>query len=207
MRFLAVLTLMLASAVARADDFGVLAKQGATWTYEVTKGAKHKPTGAKVTVTVSKVHTAGPYTVVELDMNPAETEGVPSVPAALIIGPDGVHSAPFFLGGEATDAERYGLDNVKGTYTDHYAPYGTIPTLKKGKQHLKLDRFGDDDCEYNVHVAITEPKGKPWHIAWTGTCLVPESGEKDSADSSIDYDPAVGITMICNGGICLRAVP
>jgi hypothetical protein len=198
--------LVVAHGAARADDFDVLAKAKATWSYEVTSGAKHKPTGKKVTFTVDSVHTAGPYTVVELKATPELTSEDPDIPT-LIIGPDGVHSAPFFSGGDTPADQRYALDNVKSTYEGHYLPYATIPALKKGKKHLKLDRFGDDDCEYNVHVAITQPKGKPWHVAWTGTCLVPENGEKDSAAASVDYDPAVGITMLCRADSCLRIAP
>jgi hypothetical protein len=205
MRALVAIAALLASArAARAGDFDALARPGASWSYEVVAGAKHKPTGTKVTYTVSAVHTAGPYTVVELAATPDPSSGDPDLPT-LILGPDGVHAAPFFAGGDLPPDQRYALDNVKATYDDHYLPYGTIPTLAKGKKHLKLDRFGDDDCEYDTHVAMTQPKGKPWHVAWTGTCTVPENGERDRVKIAIDFDPAIGITMLCNSdGTCLR---
>jgi hypothetical protein len=191
---------------ARADDFSVLAKQGASWTYQITNGAKHKPTGTKVTYTVSGVHTAGPYTVVELTAAPEHASGDPDIPT-LIIGPDGVRATPFFQGGELTPDQRYALDNLKSIYEDQYLPYASIPTLAQKNTHLKLGRFGQDDCEYDVHVATTHSKGKPWHVAWTGTCTVPENGERDRVEIAIDYDPAVGITMLCNSdGNCLRLV-
>lgn len=205
MRAVLIPVLLLASApVARAGDFDALAKPGAVWRYEVVTGAKHKPTGTTVTYTASAVHTVGPYTVVELTAAPDQSSGDPDIPT-LIIGPDGVHSAPYFAGKELPPDQMYALANVKETYEDHYLPYATIPALVKGTKRVKLDRFGDDDCEYATHVAITHPKGKPWHVAWTGTCTVPENGERDRVRFAIDYDPAVGITMICNtDGACLR---
>jgi hypothetical protein len=206
MRRFAVLAFVVATPVveARADDFDVLAKQGASWTYEITTGAKHKATGDKVTFTATAVHTAGPYTVVELTAAPEQSSGDPDIPT-LIIGPEGVRATPFFQGGELSADQRYALDNLKSIYEDQYLPYASIPALAKKSKHLKLDRFGQDDCEYDVHVATTHPKGKPWHVAWTGSCTVPENGEKDRVKIAIDYDPAVGITMLCgNDGKCLR---
>src|SRR5947209_5413986 len=92
---------------ARAGDFDALAK--ASWTYEVVAGAKHEPSGAKVAFTVASVHAVGPYTVVELGAAPEQRTGDPEIPT-LIIGPDGVHAAPFFSGGDLPPDQRYALD-------------------------------------------------------------------------------------------------
>jgi hypothetical protein len=207
MRLLAVVALVLATSAvtARADGFDALVRKGASWTYEVTDEG-HKPTGTKVTVKVASVHRTGPYAVVVLDVKPKDTAGA-RLPT-LIIGPEGVHSAPFFFGDALTDAERYGLHNVKTVYEDHFIPYATIPMLATGTKHVQLDRFGDDDREYDVHVAITHPRGKPWHVAWTGEYTIPEDGEVEKLDLAIDYDPGVGIAMICDEEkFCLRLVP
>jgi hypothetical protein len=77
----------------------------------------------------------------------------------------------------------------------------------KTKLHWKLERFGDEDRDYNVTGSISKPSTHTWRTAWTGKYSIPETGDKTAYTWSTDFDPAVGFTQICvESGFCLRLV-
>ena len=198
MRMLVLVVVASICSVAAADDspFAVLTNPKATWKYDIVK--KHKATKEQVTVTVTGVHTAGAYTIIELSTS------VPDVPdGAWMIGPDGLREVLYFR----TDEVGYTEEHLKDTYEGHYVPRAYLQTkpAKTKKLHWKLGRFGDEDRDYNVTGTITKPDANTWRTAWKGKFTVPENGEKDPYTWSTDFDPAIGFTQICaETGVCLK---
>lgn len=205
MRLLALLVVLCHASLAAADTFSVLTTAKPRWTYDVVKGKKHKPTGVKATLAVTGVHVAGAYTVIELDttMDPASNTEFHVQPGTWIIGPDGLREVLFF----SADDGGYTEAHVASSYKAHYVPraYLQLTPAVKHKLHWKLERFGDEDREYNVTGSIAKLDAHTWRTAWKGAFVVPENGEKDAYSWSTDYDPAVGFTQICTeADVCLR---
>ena len=190
----------ISAASAEDSPFTVLTNPKATWTYDVVKGKKHKPTNEQVTITVTGVHTAGAYTIIEL------SPSVPDVPdGAWMIGPEGLREVLYFR----TDEVGYTEAHLKDTYDEHYVPRAYLPAkpAKAKKLHWKLLRFGDEDRDYNVTGSITKPDAHTWRTAWKGKYAIPETGEKTPYGWSTDFDPAIGFTQICGEtNTCLRLV-
>ncbi|MFT3695740.1 MAG: hypothetical protein QM831_21565 [Kofleriaceae bacterium] len=190
------------SSYAFADSpYQVLANPKATWTYDVVPKSKkkHKPTQA--TIAVTGVHTAGDYTIVECHATFPEPNPWPQEQWAWMIGPEGVREVWFFN----TEQEGYTVEHLKSAYDDHYVPRAYLPpTLVKKTVHWKLERFGDEDRDYNVTGKVTKSHDT-WHTAWTGRYSIPETGDKTTYAWSTTFDPAVGFVEMCNEeGVCLR---
>lgn len=197
---------LTASAVAETP-YDVLAKPNASWTYDALSPKKHKPTGTKLTLSVSDVKTVGKYTVVVLATKLAPEGDNDLNLSWIIIGPEGVRGSQFTLKeadeGKGTD---WSEETIAGQYKNVYLPLVWFPAkLAKTSKTLKLDRFGEDDRVYKVTASLAKAKGKDatgWHLAWKGTYTVPEdpSGSKEKYAASLDFDPAVGFTQICAEG-------
>lgn len=203
-RLLALPILLAVAGVAHADPtYDALTKPKATWTYDVIDARKHKPTGAKLTVTVASVDTVGAYTVVQLatTVNPAGATEYQVPP--MIIGADGLRSP---MGLDAADLT---ADKIADAYQNAWLPAIFLPgKLAKGSKKLHLDRFGQDDRDYKVSWTLAQDKKtKAWHLAWSGKFNVPEdpSGAWDKYKASTDFDPAIGFTQICiEDGTCFK---
>lgn len=197
----------LAGSAAAETPFDVLAKPGASWTYDVLAPKTHKPTGSKLTLSVTDVKTVGKYTVVALATKLAPAGDDDLNLSWIMIGPDGLRGSQFTLK-EADEGK--GTDWSEGAIADQYKnvylPLVWLPSkLAKKSKTLKLDRFGQDDRVYKVTASLAKAKGKDaaaWHLAWKGTFTVPEdpSGGREKYVASFDFDPAIGLTQICAEG-------
>jgi len=203
------------TSAARADSpsspYAVLVKPKATWTYEVLRPRSHKPTGTRLTVTVTSVRAAGAYTVIETSTTATPPGGSDYELPPLIVGPDGVHAVMNLEAQGPNGGNDYSEANIRALYQDQYLPTIYLPAaLAKGKAKLDLDRFGQDDRVYALTVTTSQPDKHTWRVAWKGTYTVPEdeSGAKTRLGASNDFDPAVGLTRIClEDDTCLRLVP
>jgi hypothetical protein len=169
----------------------------------VVKGKKHKSTGLKATIAVTGVHVAGAYTVIELDTTLPDKYTMQ--PGIWIVGPEGLREVLYV----STDEVGYTEEHVASSYNDHYVPRAYLqptPAVKKNV-HWKLDRFSDEDRNYNVTGSISKPDAHTWRTAWKGKYVVPENDETKGYSWSTDFDPAVGFTQICTEhDFCLRLV-
>lgn len=194
----------LTTAAAAETPFDVLAKPNASWTYEALAPKTHKPTGTKVTLSVTNVKTVGPYTVAQVATKMVP-EGDTDLPLSwIMIGPDGVRSSQFTLKENwETKAIDWSAEEIGNQYKNRYMPLVYLPgKLAKKTKSLDLNRFGEDDRIYKVTATFAKAKGKDataWHLGWKGTYTVPEdpSGSRSKYVASVDFDPAVGFTQIC----------
>jgi hypothetical protein len=141
-----------------------------------------------------------------VDLRPRQRhEAQADPPGTWIIGPNGLREILFF----STEDAGYTEEHVASAYNDHYVPRAYLqltPAVKK-QLHWKLERFGDEDRNYNVTGSISKPDSHSWRTAWKGTYVVPENGAKSSYAWSTDFDPAVGFTEICTElDVCMRLV-
>ena len=198
-----VLSIGRLSLAAADSPFAVLENPKASWTYDIVKGKKHKPTKLQATIAVTGVHTAGAYTVIEFSATLPEAYSMQD--GTWIVGPEGLREVLFFR----TDEVGYTEAHLKEAYEEHYVPRAYLqptPAVKKSL-HWKLGRFGDEDRDYNVTGSISKPNAHTWRTAWKGKFTVPENGEKDPYAWSTELDPAVGFTEICTErDVCLRLV-
>jgi hypothetical protein len=198
-------SLALAAPAHAGTPFDVLAVPKTSWTYDVVAGRKHKPTGVRATLTVTAVHTVGAYTVTELESSLSADDKYSFQLGTWIVGPDGLREVPFFDAAETGYTEAF----VAEQYQEHYVPRAYLQSTpaKQKRLHWKLDRFGDEDRDYDVTGAITRPDAHTWRTAWKGKYEIPENGEREKYTWSTDYDPAIGFTQICTeDGVCLRLV-
>lgn len=203
MKTLALLLALTASAAAETP-YDLLAKPTATWTYEALAPKTHKPTGTKVTLSVTNVKVVGKYTVVQVATKMVP-EGDGDLPLSwIMLGPEGVRSSQFTLTDNyETKSVDWSEDVIARQYKNSYMPLVYLPgKLAKMTKKLSLNRFGEDDRVYKVTAALAKAKGKDatsWHLGWKGTYTVPEdpSGSRSKYAASVDFDPAVGFTQIC----------
>ena len=202
----------LTTSASAETPFDVLAKPNASWTYEALAPKTHKPTGTKVTLSVTAVKTVGPYTVVQVATKQVP-EGDSDLPLSwIMLGPDGVRASQFTLTDNFdTKATDWSEAVIANQYKNTFLPLVYLPgTLAKKSKTLKLGRFGEDDRDYKVTFTLAKAKGKDamaWHLAWKGTYTVPEdpSGGRVKYLASLDFDPAVGLTQICvEGDRCFK---
>ena len=201
---LVAILLGLTTSAAAETPYDVLTKPKASWTYEALAPKTHKPTGTKVTLSVSAVKTVGPYTVVQV-----ATKVVPENDSDLplqwiMVGPDGVRGSQFNLTEDfQTKATDWSEATITNQYKNTFLPLVYLPgKLAKASKKLSLDRFGEDDRVYKVTFTLAKAKGKDataWHLGWKGTYTVPEdpSGSRSKYVASLDFDPAIGFTQIC----------
>lgn len=203
----AALFILAGVGVAHADSpYAMLTKPKASWTYDVLDARKHKPTGAKLTATVSAVHAAGAYTVIEWSTSVTPADATDYQLPPMVLGPEGLRSLLGVPSIAPSGTPDYSEAAVAAAYKNSYLPTVYLPgTLKKSSKRLKLDRFGEDDRDYRLTLTVSKPDKHTWRAAWKGKYEVPESGEVSKYTASTDFDPDRGLVQLCvEDGACFK---